>query len=355
MAAEEKKKISTEEEATPTKEDLREDLIADILSRLPVKSLLRLRRHQKLPTIKYSIADIGHGFGYDPTTNDYKLIKIGKEVKVYSLSTNSWRNIGSIPFYFFLRHDFGVFANSALHWVSKCEHDTTSSFILSFDLKDEKFREVPLPDSIDNLAYDKFHMHLRVLGGQLCIFYNFFMIRVEIWVMKDYGVRDSWVKQFSIEQPSVMGSFLNFSIGNGEVLFRNNKSELVLYDPRRGRERNLRICGVTLMRIRATCVGSLVPLNAKDEIQHEQDQRKTKRPKKGNNNIISFIYMIMVRDLSIAWIGSDWDRPNSDKYDTFVPAGWMGACAMITDDYDDQSLFTKGGEDNVFGGDDIKV
>jgi hypothetical protein len=41
------------------------------------------------------------------------------EVKVYSLKTNSWREINDLPYYLlFHRRGFGVLASGALHWVA---------------------------------------------------------------------------------------------------------------------------------------------------------------------------------------------------------------------------------------------
>ncbi|XP_043721159.1 F-box protein CPR1-like [Telopea speciosissima] len=157
----------------------------------------------------------GYGFGYDPTTDDYKVIRVIRfynagdngyylipEVKVYSLSTNSWRRIEDIPF-LDTQHRLGVFVNSAFHWIAVCKTGQMGLGIVSIDVKDDVCREVPLPDSVD----DKFYMVIGVLGGKLSMLCNFTRVCVELWLMKDYGVKDSWEKQFSIEQQSVLGYF----------------------------------------------------------------------------------------------------------------------------------------------------
>ncbi|XP_042515315.1 uncharacterized protein LOC122089677 [Macadamia integrifolia] len=133
------------------------------------------------------------------------------EAKLYSLSTNSWRRIGYMPFLpIGPRHQCGVLTNSTVHWVAKRNTgirgitglDTAPSVIVSFELKDEKYREVPPPDFVD----DRFYLIIGVLRGQLCMFCDLFPDCVELWVMKDYSVRDSWAKQFSIGQ-SLIGLF----------------------------------------------------------------------------------------------------------------------------------------------------
>ncbi|XP_026431003.1 F-box/kelch-repeat protein At3g06240-like [Papaver somniferum] len=91
------------------------------------------------------------GFGYLPSTNEYKVVLMYKVPKfvvvmVYTLgSGKGWRTIGE----FKLKSDYvfrgnGVFANGALYWMHR-EKRT----ILVFDLADEMFRDhlstPPLP------------------------------------------------------------------------------------------------------------------------------------------------------------------------------------------------------------------
>ncbi|KAJ0018202.1 hypothetical protein Pint_09549 [Pistacia integerrima] len=82
------------------------------------------------------------GFGYDHVNDDYKVVRMVRfkqdeddnigwfseyEVKVFSLKTNSWRQIKKLPnylrfmfqFYFHLLHirGYGVYACGVLHWV----------------------------------------------------------------------------------------------------------------------------------------------------------------------------------------------------------------------------------------------
>ncbi|XP_042514023.1 F-box protein CPR1-like [Macadamia integrifolia] len=251
------------------------------------------RRHQKLPIIpgenrmqSCTPRELAYGFGYNTTTEDYKVVRIRQwdfrkddlsdnywysEVNVYELSTNSWRSIGNMPLQRF-QHRFGFLVNSAIHWLAESETiaDTVSSTVISFDFKDEEFREVPLPDFVE----DNFDMRIGVLGGELCVICNFVGVHVELWVMKHYGAKESWVKQFSIEQ-SVIGSFdyirpICYS-KIGEVLFEKDSKELVLYDSSRGRAKNLIISGVYET---ATCIGSLVLLDARDGPEHEERKKK---------------------------------------------------------------------------------
>ncbi|XP_043700373.1 F-box protein CPR1-like [Telopea speciosissima] len=256
------------------------------------------KRHHKLPIIPRE-SPLTHfnvyGFGYDLTTDDYKVVRVAQpyskndydnfwhsEVNIYSLSTDSWRRIEDMPFHINYRHVSGVLANSALHWVASRETGpyTESNFILSFDLQDEEYREVSLPDFVD----EKIHMSIGVLGPQLCLRCKIFTVRVEFWVMKDYGVRESWTKQFSIEQPPLINSYHIRPIcysKNGEVMVGMNLEALILYDPvrRRQRSRNLKVRVSNWIQAEI-CVGSLVPLNAKDEIEQSETKKGSTRRKR---------------------------------------------------------------------------
>ncbi|KAJ4980632.1 hypothetical protein NE237_031469 [Protea cynaroides] len=252
------------------------------------------RRHHKLPFthIEYG-SNIVCGFGHDPTTDDYKIVRIVQlhhalesKVKVYSLNTNSWRRIENMPFFLSYPNSPMLLANSALHWFANREmrRNTTSRFIVSFNLQYEEYREVPLPDFVENNV----HMKLGVLGGQLCLLCAFIGVHVEVWLMKDYGVRDYWEKQFSIEQPWVMGNLyylkpICYSKNGGVILQLMDSNELVLYDPRKGMARNLRIHGVPDYFQTETFVGSLVPVNAKDGTEQAKRKKKHMEHRKKKN------------------------------------------------------------------------
>ncbi|XP_043693196.1 F-box protein CPR1-like [Telopea speciosissima] len=258
------------------------------------------RRHHKIPNTPIEISDCSHdfefvyGFGYDPITDDYKLVRIAlseydyfiSEVQVYSLKTNLWKRIADMPFSLIMGNEnCGVLANSALHWIGirKRDPDTCSTIIGSFDLQDEGYGEVLLPHLVDSEPPD---LDICVLGGQLCLLCHIYSgKRVEIWVMKDYGVRDSWEKQFSIHTKGYLDYGLKpiCYLKNGEVLLEKNFTAPSMYDPPSQSTRKLRIINVPDCFQREICngnllicVGSLVPLNAKKQKQKEDEVEKRK-------------------------------------------------------------------------------
>lgn len=89
---------------------------------------------------------------------------------------------------------FGIYFNERLHWLcwSGCvglEHG--SNVIVAFDLSDEIFKEVQLPASLS--YYEIVYHQMEILAGCLCVVWAS-SYRNEVWMMKEYEVRESWTK-----------------------------------------------------------------------------------------------------------------------------------------------------------------
>ncbi|XVF39339.1 hypothetical protein PTKIN_Ptkin01aG0026700 [Pterospermum kingtungense] len=126
------------------------------------------------------------------------------EVTVYSLKTNSWRSCEQIPdFYYFFMNYWGVqyytFVCGALHWFG--EKDLAlggpCKSVIAFDFSTEKHHPIELPNGMEHKSY----MALGTLRGCLCaIFaYRSDFEKVDVWIMKDYGVKDSWTMIHSLQ------------------------------------------------------------------------------------------------------------------------------------------------------------
>ncbi|KAK9288011.1 hypothetical protein L1049_016456 [Liquidambar formosana] len=151
----------------------------------------------------------GYGFGYDSSIDDYKVVRICPSARqgvpmgaeLYTLKTNSWKKIEGITFdvLFMDRLDRGSFANGAMYWwviaftFSKDEYDSSSK-ILRFDLKAEKFKLLPPPRHIPkNLL-----MNLGVIAGFLCTGRDNHGSGIKLWRLKDDGVKQMWSKGVAI-------------------------------------------------------------------------------------------------------------------------------------------------------------
>jgi F-box interacting protein len=188
------------------------------------------------------------GLGYHSQNNDFRILRIvcyncigGEEVpwaeaKVYTLSTDSWKrvvisldsvpNIGPIVE---LKGSRCLFFNGALHSIVYSRHH---HFILSFDLNDERFREIMLPSNYKGnlVAVDE-----SLVLFKRCLAFLVFGYDVDehcyarhIWVMKEYGVAESWTK-ISVPREE-LACFLGCTY-NGELLIEKySDSRIVSFD-----------------------------------------------------------------------------------------------------------------------------
>uniref|UniRef100_A0A2N9EZY2 Uncharacterized protein n=1 Tax=Fagus sylvatica TaxID=28930 RepID=A0A2N9EZY2_FAGSY len=156
----------------------------------------------------------GFGFGYDHKSNDYKVVRIVSfwdftpyidwnrsycppPVEVYTLSTDSWKQIDAI-----FESDAGVhdcarnsqfYLNGAYHWHGYID-EKPSDAIVSFNMTDEVTKKI-----------------------------------FDIWVMREYGVKESWTKQFVIGPLSGIQFPLGFTM-NDELLMVARDGQLVSYN-----------------------------------------------------------------------------------------------------------------------------
>ncbi|XP_026458659.1 F-box/kelch-repeat protein At3g06240-like [Papaver somniferum] len=94
-----------------------------------------------------SVGWFEHGFGYLPSTNEYKVVRCSYtelnnvwkgHMEVYTLGSQSgWREKETIPYKFY---SSGLFANGAIHWIGKTNGGAR---IVAYDLADEKFKDIP--------------------------------------------------------------------------------------------------------------------------------------------------------------------------------------------------------------------
>ncbi|KAK8688712.1 hypothetical protein V6N13_087456 [Hibiscus sabdariffa] len=213
--------------------------------------------------MQYPAQVVGHiAFGFHQTTKQYKVVHVivptrrrlvlQSEVCVLTIGDPSWRNIGTLP-YDLTRPMPKALVNGRLHWLSK-PNNTTASLLISFDLQTEQFQEVPKPDCCGGGSDRCFH-HLMVLRGCLSAGAYHVNEELEIWVMKEYGIKESWIKEFSIgtnylpptlQQKDLLhfnnakARFPNSSVRvlcilrNDEILLEYLNRAVVVFNPRYG-------------------------------------------------------------------------------------------------------------------------
>ncbi|KAI5683110.1 hypothetical protein M9H77_04338 [Catharanthus roseus] len=247
------------------------------------------------PTPVYQDQIVMYGFGFHPITNQYKVIKItyypnalnlnsihrpgrgilllhrhsNSSVQVFCVgkSSNQWRNIGKIP-YKLQKNCSPVLLNGRLHWTAnqvrnQGQHNPGVVRIVSFDLSDELFREIESPE-LGTHVYIRRDYHISSLGGCLCIVVPLRgtsdCSSLDIWVMKEYDMKESWVKEFNIgafcpnfisqqdlyKSRGVWRSILTSRmirvlclLKNGDILLQYKGGTLVSYNPKNGLFNNI--------------------------------------------------------------------------------------------------------------------
>ncbi|KEH37093.1 F-box protein interaction domain protein [Medicago truncatula] len=246
------------------------------------------RKHRIIPhlLIPFPQSDINihfaltiHGFGFDPFSSDYKLIRISwfvdlhnrtfdSYVRLFTSKTNSWKVLPNIEYALCHVNTMGVFVenSSSLHWKMTRRYDKFQPLlIVAFNLTLEVFNEVPFPheigggEEVTNSA--SFEIDVAVLGGCLCLTVNHHT-KIDIWVMKEYGCRDSWCKLFTLMEscfvlPLKSLSPLGYSSDGKKVLLDLNHKKLVWYDLKS--EQFSYVDGIPKFDEAMICVGSLVP------------------------------------------------------------------------------------------------
>ncbi|XP_059645955.1 F-box protein CPR1-like [Cornus florida] len=241
-----------------------------------------------------------YGFGYDVVNDDYKVVKMAVcpskddyaflsevEVKVYSVKLNLWRRVKDFPYYIRYHQENGVFISGALHWVGNERRESSSiisHLIVAIDLGSEEYRLVPTPEFSDK----NFFMHVVDLGGCLCIYCDYFDGHGDVWVMKEYRIKESWTKLVSFVSKQ-FGYFklIAYSKCGGKVMLEQADRELLWYDLKKMEKlEKIKIHGLPSFEStddmfltyqeKNICLESLVPLHGvgeSDKTKHKHKRR----------------------------------------------------------------------------------
>lgn len=209
-----------------------------------------IQKSLTLPLPKFTCDSDGsfmcvHGFGFDLHSNDYKVVRVsysGGEngfwvppgVEIYSVREKSWRDFeGFVPEFGITKYFWSqAYVNGNVHWVGYKRVDpvTRGCFVVSFDLGGEEFGEMELPGSLVHEFPS--NMVASVMGESLSVLVHdrrAFTKQCTVWVLKEYGVVESWSKQYEIDLDGRLVLMLGLR-KNGEMLLVLGK-ELVSYDP----------------------------------------------------------------------------------------------------------------------------
>ncbi|XP_058192743.1 F-box protein CPR1-like [Rhododendron vialii] len=173
-------------------------------------------------------------------------------VVVYSMKTYAWKSIQGSH-----HHPLGC--------PSRGSGGLDGSLVIvAFNLSDEIFKEVPTLFSHSEIWY---HC-MAVLGGSLCVIVYPPNFCNEVWMMKEYRVRDSRTK-FMINTKMVLLDWLCLLAEDkillkikGNVLEEVDQDKLVVYSMKKKTLRDMVVCGIPpKCPYEGTYVKSLVSLN----------------------------------------------------------------------------------------------
>ncbi|XP_057453223.1 F-box protein CPR1-like [Lotus japonicus] len=172
---------------------------------------------QHSPPLHFSNTGLGFEFGYDCSSETYKVVVVtrsvfasrGTTVNVYNNGDTCWRRLQVFP-----RGTYpisnAVNVSNTLNWLailpdvlhgySATEQMNSDAFIIfSFDLGKENYAQLSLP-YCPRCIYEirEFMPALGVLKDCLCLCYTEKKLHFAIWQMKEFGVHNSWTLLFNI-------------------------------------------------------------------------------------------------------------------------------------------------------------
>ncbi|PHT32922.1 hypothetical protein CQW23_29259 [Capsicum baccatum] len=160
---------------------LQEDILMDILSRLPID-------------------DAAH-------------------CEILALKSGSWRKIekkrpaGVFPVLSDTK-DSLAFVHAAFHWLDS----SLTNSLISFSISNEVCGEILLPEGMSLECING----VSALEGMLCVYSNHIhqgLHTFKLWILKDYDVKESWNRLFTIQGIDLY-SIPKYKFSDSEVLLR---------------------------------------------------------------------------------------------------------------------------------------
>ncbi|KAF5731250.1 hypothetical protein HS088_TW19G00856 [Tripterygium wilfordii] len=217
------------------------------------------------------------GFGFDRAFEDFKVVRIvyhlietdsidlNVQVEVFRRSTGTWRSIDldsdgvTIGFDMEetkIRDRFpATVVNGVIYWNAIDNNpDWYEHFIVAFDISDETFRKIPLPQACENVSYwcilqweNSIATFVPQIEDQETVF--------DVWLMRngssssddDDDDGEGWIKVMSIGGfpdltfPIMASNGYNHHIIVMKTKKKDKSSDLIMYDFKTKQSKNLRI------------------------------------------------------------------------------------------------------------------
>lgn len=184
-------------------------------------------------------------------------------VDIYTLTAGSWSDPFPVDLPARILGHLNIYVNGASHWWAQIK-DEQKLAILSFHMTDEVFQIIPIPSH----AY-KFQVEVAVVNeclGLICSPIVAHEKCFDIWVMKEYGVKESWAKLFTVG-PILQVQRLLGILKNGDYLFEKELGQLVSHKKNTPEIKSLNIDGPHYHSQHFTYKESIFSLSGGNELQ----------------------------------------------------------------------------------------
>lgn len=220
----------------------------------------------------YSPHKESYGFALSNVTGEYKVVHLFKDVMGYvsceilNLGTRFWREIDGPSFGLFGWFGYSpVSAIGALHWIPQFDQ---SDYIVSMEVHEEKFHQVPLPKSCKTAD------RIVEVGGSLgFVTHHEEVCQIDIWILKNlFG--EVWTKHHSITVGCILDMVPLFSLRiKGDMIFkRDEDGSFYIYDFQLGTMTKVEMAkGVPLYASYLPHINSLVSWCSRDGTQSMKD------------------------------------------------------------------------------------
>ncbi|KAK4366449.1 hypothetical protein RND71_014329 [Anisodus tanguticus] len=117
----------------------------------------------------------------------------------------------------------GLFVNRKLHWDTiiagpNLSYVRTDRNIISFGLATEKWEKMEKPF----YGVGESDLCVGTLGSDLCVYSDDKGTHLGAWIMKEYGVKESWIKIFTIRYPNDQILHPHFSVELWSLIHRRH-------------------------------------------------------------------------------------------------------------------------------------
>ncbi|XP_057537388.1 F-box protein At3g07870-like [Amaranthus tricolor] len=172
--------------------------------------------------------------------NDYMIIRVAYSnsgtgdlictnfrVGLYSINKGEWKSLEmkSFPHYITTIRWRGLYLNGVIHWicnvgVNRDGCDEIYRLILTFNLEDESFGEIELPKEVVDVTNQTLRVVMVPLDGKEVLGVVHVKVVFNLWVMKSYGEKNSWVNLFNINFDSGIMNDMNVAILDDHVVVK---------------------------------------------------------------------------------------------------------------------------------------